>query len=125
MYPMIIEHISLSSTVDTYCTRYDGIIPAKERDPVLSMDYGDVFPYLDQLNLKYKDANQIFLAQLFMEYSPDPIGSLCRCPAMGEWRRIQIYFGELNISMREHLSTYGLKFDGWYDKPNHSVVMFQ
>lgn len=116
----IIENFRLRPDPRNYGTHEN--IPQKVCDEVNDYTPFEIIRYLEGFNEACKAAGKTVVVEVFIEYSPDPIGSLTKCPAMGGWYRGTVYLGDV-VSVFHHLyNVTRQRFVGYYDKPTQTVI---
>ena len=97
-------------------------IPQKVCDDVNFYNPEQILRYLEGFNEACKADNRVIAVSILIEYSPDPIGSLTKCPAMGGYYRGMIYLGDV-VSVIEHLYIVSrVRFIGYHEKPTNEII---
>ena len=74
--------------------------------------------YLEGFNKACKAAGRVIAFDLWLDYSPDPIGDLTHSPAMGGTIKNEIHLGEVESVM----GSLHTRFIGYLDKQKNVVI---
>lgn len=82
----------------------------------------ELIRYLEGFNNACKADKKILAVNIVIDYSPDPIGSLTKCPAMGRYYKGMIYLGDV-VSVIEHLYIVSrVRFIGYHEKQTNKII---